>query len=98
MDGGGKKAFAAVHEEVTREVSQFLGRVFQERRKTGRHDLEALEMALRTAMHHAGATALTELMRFAPPAADQRDMACPCGQQAHYRELRSNTFSPPWAR
>ena len=46
-------------------------------------------MALRTAMHHAGATALTELMRFAPPAADQRDMACPCGQQAHYRELRS---------
>ena len=52
-------------------------------------DLEALEMAVRSAMHKAGAKALTELLQFAVPAADQRAIACPCGNQAHYRELRS---------
>src|SRR4029079_15474116 len=39
-----------------------------------------------SAMHQAGASALTELLRF--PAPDQRALPCPCGQQALYRELR----------
>ena len=52
-------------------------------------DLEALEMAVRSAMHKAGAKALTELMQFAVPASDQRTIPCPCGDQAHYKELRS---------
>ena len=63
--------------------------VFNARRKTGRLDLEAIEMAVRSAMHHAGAAALTELLQFPAPTADQRAIACPCGHQAHYRELRS---------
>ena len=46
-------------------------------------------MAVRSAMHRAGAAALTELLQFPAPAADQRNIACACGQQAHYRELRS---------
>lgn len=46
-------------------------------------------MAVRSAMHQAGAAALTELLQFAAPAADHRRVACPCGQQAHYREIRS---------
>jgi len=46
-------------------------------------------MAVRSAMHHAGATALTELLRFPVPTMDQRTVACACGQQAQYRELRS---------
>ena len=46
-------------------------------------------MAVRSAMHHAGATALTELLQFPAPAADQRTLACPCGRQASYREFRS---------
>ncbi len=46
-------------------------------------------MLLRSAMHQAGAAALTELLRFAAPTADQRTLPCGCGQQAHYRELRS---------
>jgi hypothetical protein len=46
-------------------------------------------MAVRSAMHHAGAAALTELLQFPAPAADQRQLPCPCGHQAHYRELRS---------
>jgi len=63
--------------------------IFQGRRKTGRLDLEALEMAVRSAMHRAGAAALTELLEFPAPANSQRTVACPCGQPAPYRELRS---------
>ena len=44
-------------------------------------------MLVRSAMHQAGASTLTELLRF--PVPDQRALACPCGQQAIYRELRS---------
>ena len=46
-------------------------------------------MAVRSAMHQAGAAALRELLRFPPPPADQRTLPCACGQQAHYRDLRS---------
>ena len=58
-------------------------------RVTGGLDLEAVEMLVRSAMHQAGASALTELLRFPTP--DQRAIPCPCGQQAVYRELRSKT-------
>jgi hypothetical protein len=52
-------------------------------------DLEALEMAVRSAMHRAGATALTRLLQFPVPPADQRTIPCACGHQARYQELRS---------
>jgi hypothetical protein len=58
-------------------------------RQSGRLDLEATEMVVRSAMHRAGAAALTKLLRFPAPSAGQRTLACSCGQQAHYRELRS---------
>jgi hypothetical protein len=63
--------------------------IFTGRHKTGCLDLEAIEMAVRSAMHHAGAAALSELLQFPAPAADHRALRCPCGQQAHYREIRS---------
>jgi hypothetical protein len=63
--------------------------IFQERRKTGRLDLEATEMALRSAMHHAGATVFSELLHFPIPAAEQRSIPCACGHRASYQELRS---------
>jgi hypothetical protein len=44
-------------------------------------------MAVRSAMHRAGA-ALGELLRFPPPPADRRTLPCVCGQQAHYKDLR----------
>src|ERR1035437_10996436 len=47
------------------------------------------EMAVRSAMHQAGATALSKLLRFPAPAADQLRLPCPCGLQAHYLGLRS---------
>jgi hypothetical protein len=46
-------------------------------------------MAVRSAMHHAGAAALTRLLQFAAPPTDQRTTPCSCGHRAHYRELRS---------
>jgi len=63
--------------------------IFNGRRQSGCLDLEATEMLVRSAMHQAGAAALSQLLRFAPPAADRRSIACVCGQQAEYRELRS---------
>jgi hypothetical protein len=62
--------------------------IFKGRRKTGCLDLEAIEMAVRSAMHQAGAAALSQLLHFPTPTADQRSLPCGCGQQAHYRELR----------
>ena len=46
-------------------------------------------MAVRSAMHQAGAAALIQLLQFPSPAADQRSIPCSCGHPAHYRELRS---------
>jgi hypothetical protein len=40
-------------------------------------------------MHQAGAALLTTLLQLPTPAADHRTRNCSCGQQAHYRELRT---------
>jgi len=63
--------------------------IFSQRRPGQGLDLQAVEMAMRSALHRAGAAALTELLQFPAPAAHQRRLPCPCGQQALYRELRS---------
>jgi hypothetical protein len=55
----------------------------------GHLDLEAIEMAVRSAMHRAGAAALTELLQFPPPDAGHRTIPCDCSHQARYLELRS---------
>jgi hypothetical protein len=52
-------------------------------------DFEAVEMAVRSAMHEAGATALTELLQFDPPGPDERQRLCSCGHTAKYLGLRS---------
>ncbi len=75
LDGPGKKTAAAIHQEVAWEVNQLLCRVFAQRRKEGRTDLEAVESALRAALHQAGAAVLTELLQFEAPAADLRRRA-----------------------
>ena len=72
-----------------REINQLLGRIFAQRHKDRRTDLEAIETAVRSAMHQAGAAALTELLQFLAPAADPRTRPCSCGQAAHYGGLRS---------
>ena len=42
-------------------------------------------------MHQAGASALTQLLRYDPPDTDHRTLPCVCGHLAHYKELRSKT-------
>jgi hypothetical protein len=89
LDPAGKKTADAIHQEITRELNNLLTRILSERHKTGHFDLEAVEMAMRSAMHQAGAATLTELLQGSVPPADRRSIACPCGQQAQYREMRS---------
>jgi hypothetical protein len=89
MDRRGKKAAAAIHQEVAREVNQFLNRIYAQRRRNGGTDLEAVETALRTALHQAGAAVLTELLQYPAPPEDQRQLPCPCGHRAQYQGLRS---------
>lgn len=49
-------------------------------------------MAVRSALHRAGAATLSRLLQFTAPAANQRTLPCPCGHQTHYRELRTKTI------
>jgi len=81
-------------------VNQLLGRIFAQRRNSGGTDLEAIESALRVALHQAGASALSELLQFDPPALDQRQLPCACGHRAQYQELRSRPVLTVvgWAR
>jgi hypothetical protein len=65
--------------------------VFQARRNHGQIDLEAVETALRSAMHQAGASVLTQLLQYDPPDADHLTIPCLCGHSANYKELRSKT-------
>jgi hypothetical protein len=65
--------------------------MFCERHKSGRWDLEAVEMAIRSTMHQAGAAALTHLLQFDPPGPEQRQLPCSCGHTARYLELRRKT-------
>lgn len=46
---------------------------------------------MRSAMHQAGASALTQLLRYEPPDEDHRTIPCPCGGSSRYKELRSKT-------
>jgi hypothetical protein len=46
-------------------------------------------MAVRSAMHQAGASALTQLLQFHPPGLNERQLPCVCGHMAKYFGLRS---------
>ena len=46
-------------------------------------------MAVRSALHRAGARALSQLLQFPAPPHEPCTVACPCGQQAHYHQLRT---------
>ena len=70
-------------------MNALLRLMIEEQRKTGRLDLEAVEMATRAAMHRAGAFALSQLLQGDPPGPDEREVPCPCGHKARYREMRA---------
>jgi hypothetical protein len=43
-------------------------------------------------MLSAGASALNQLLQYDPPKPEHRLLPCPCGQRAHYREMRSRSI------
>ena len=43
-------------------------------------------------MHHAGASALTQLLQFEPPDADHLTIPCLCGYTARFKEMRAKSF------
>jgi hypothetical protein len=45
-------------------------------------------MAVRSALQQAGAAASSKPLRIAAPTAAESRIACECGHEAHYRELR----------
>src|ERR1700688_1599400 len=49
-------------------------------------DIEAVELAFRSALHSAGAAGLTELLR--QPGPVQTSVPCACGGQARYKDMR----------
>jgi hypothetical protein len=71
---------------VAREVESLLAVLFAGRRKSGRLDLEAVEMATRAALHRAGAAVLKELLASAEEC--PRQVPCGCGGSARYCERR----------
>ncbi len=64
-----------------------------ERHKTGRTDLEAIEMGLRTTLHEVGAVTLEQLLQDLEPARNHRQLPCQCGSNARYVELRSKVVT-----
>jgi hypothetical protein len=87
-----KKTAQIIRQEIAREVEQLLSIVFRDRKAHGRLDLESVETAVRAAMHHAGATALTQLLEYEKPDQDHLTVPCWCGHTARFEELRCKTF------
>ena len=88
--GAGEKTAEAIQREVAQEVESLLAVIFAGRRKAGKLDLEAVQMATRAALHRAGAAGIEELLAAQGECPSQ--VPCGCGQQAHYQERRSK----PW--
>lgn len=60
--------------------------MFADLRKQGRVDLEALEMATRSAMHKAGASVIEQLLNACTEA--ESETPCGCGHQARFHQMR----------
>jgi hypothetical protein len=82
----GKKTAEAIQEEVAAEIARLLEIVFADLRKQGHVDLEALEMATRSAMHRAGASVIEQLLNASMEV--KPETACGCGRQARFHQMR----------
>ncbi len=71
---------------MAREVSHLLQVIFTGWRKSGQLDLEAVEMAVRGAMHRAGALAVGHLL--SQDRAHPKRVACGCGGAARFHSTR----------
>jgi len=68
-------------------VSRLLQVVFNGRRASGKLDLEAVEMLVRTSMHRAGVVALERLLSM--PSPEPEHVACGCGRAAKHHGRRA---------
>lgn len=68
-------------------MNRLLQMVFTGCRKSGKVDLEAVEMLVRDSMHRAGAAALQRLLSM--PASPPENATCDCGRAARSRGKRS---------
>ena len=82
----GKKTAEAIQHEAAREVAALLEVVATGLRNSGHFELEAVEMATRSAVHQLGAKVLEQLLR--APAEFEREIPCPCGQRARFHQMR----------
>jgi hypothetical protein len=55
-------------------------------------DLESVEAVIRSAMHQAGAAALTQLLQSEPPDTGHLTVPCACGHTARFKEMRAKSF------
>ena len=67
-----KKTAEIIRQEISRELDHLLPLLFSEQRNRGSLDLEAVEMAIRSAMHRAGASTLSQLLQFEAPGPERR--------------------------
>ena len=67
-------------------MNRLLAVIFTGWRKSGKLDLEAVEMAIRAAMHRAGAAVLSELLSSSESPAPT--VPCNCGHPARYYDTR----------
>ena len=67
-------------------MNQLLAVIFSGWRKTGKLDLEAVEMVTRSAAHHIGASVLSQILSLSEPVPEE--VACRCGHQARYHDTR----------
>jgi hypothetical protein len=81
-----EKTAEAIQQEVAQEVNRVLQVVFNGWHKTGRIELEAIDLLVRDSMHRADA-ATVQRLRSAPVSHD-RKVPCACGQETHYHESR----------
>jgi hypothetical protein len=81
----GKKTAEAIQQEVAAEIARLLELAFADRHRQG-VDLEAMEMAIRAAMHQAGASVLEKLLN--APISPESEVDCRCGQKARLHQMR----------
>lgn len=82
----GKKTAEAIQQEVAAEITRLLEIVFADQRKQTGVDLEAMEIAVRSTMHRAGASVIEKLLN--AEAQPESAVACRCGHQARFHQMR----------
>jgi hypothetical protein len=82
-----KKTAETIQHEISQEVASLLEIIFTGFRKSGYFDLEAVELATRTAAHHVGAVVVQNLLN--APTSFESDVPCRCGRRARFHAMRS---------